>query len=671
MDALDLLSWLSLVCGGAGLILLARGNVAQQAWLRPLVSAAVVAAGVSYTSVWWQSPQWMRVHLHDYFHYFLGAKYYPELGHTRIYRCAVDGFASLAQAGVAVPAIGQVRDLEHAWRAPRPVAAGETGSGCRNRFTAARWDTWLADLRVLLDYDAETDLWRGILTDLGNNSPPTWNLLAHPAANLVPLSRATLIAFPLFDQVLLLMLVPFLVWRTFGRDVVLGYLLVYFTNPLAGFGWNAGSFLRSLWLSALVGGICTLGQRQQRAAGILLAGAALMRVFPVMFAAAALWGQFNQRSAGVIRSYVTAGVVTTACLLGGTLLVFGSPAWTEFLHILGDRVVHFGNNSIGLATVGRTWAVGSWPEFSGGADSLAALERWVTLTSYDLNTVQPIIVAIAGAMVVGSLVATLRADPVLGTVVCGTVSIYCLATPFTYYYSFLALLPVALSRSVEAARAPALGAVFAGIAALRICSPRFQQALGFDPGYFEVSSTSSIVLGLTLLALLAILLWSRRSTDDVGRPAVLALLAVFTAATLLIAVATRSTRVDPQWQPLTGRVDIRAAAGVKFAWQPATTSWPGEGYLDIRFDAVDQWVELVPRRDADATPLRRLLLVAAPDHGTLSVARGGAVAHVALAQDTVAPVALVLPGSAGVVRITPAPDDHGTRFGISGIGSSR
>src|SRR5689334_5822025 len=69
--------------------------------------------GITSCWCWWNFGHYHfepMIHYHEMYHYYLGAKYAPELGFTRLYECTVvaeDEFAHLGPALERVP----VRDL--------------------------------------------------------------------------------------------------------------------------------------------------------------------------------------------------------------------------------------------------------------------------------------------------------------------------------------------------------------------------------------------------------------------------------------------------------------------------------------------------------------------------------------------------------------------------------
>lgn len=570
------------------------GAIALTALPRPArgrpVAAAIVALVLLVQMTWYlehpltHAPaRWL--HVHDFYHYYLGAKYYRELGHTRLYTCTAAAFADLDREGRRIPAIAFVRDLESPHQVIAGAALENAADTCRTRFTPARWRAFTGDLAVLLDTATTEREWRRILTDLGNNSPPTWHVLATPLANLVPLSDASLIALPLLDQIILLVVIPFTVWRCLGARAALAWLLIYSANPLAGYGWNAGSFLRTDWLLALVGAVCALARGRPALAGTLLALATLTRAFPGCFALAAgialLW-----RTPPALRPFLrltvaglTTGILVTLAAVAG----FGMDHVHEFVRLLALRIDPFGNNAIGLVKLGAFHNLLEWPVFPGGAAALDSLARWREAVAFDAATMTLPIRVLACALLTATLIAAWRLPAAGATVLLGSVAVFVLLAPFTYYWVFLALTGTMLF-TLPPPRALAWLLFCAGILALRWFSIPWQHELGFDPTYYSVSYQQSRVLAL-LLALLAgsLLLgrtdaWSRTSgVRSAGT-------ALAFAATLLSLWITR-----PRPAAADGFIAVDALAPAlaerpRSRLQPATASWPGHAYRLLHLD---------------------------------------------------------------------------------------
>ena len=83
-----------------------------------------------------------QIHYWDAFHYFVGAKYLPELGYTRLYEATYVAGRELGAFG----AIERIRDLPtYQARDVRSIDA----AAVRGRFTDARWRALRASVPVV------------------------------------------------------------------------------------------------------------------------------------------------------------------------------------------------------------------------------------------------------------------------------------------------------------------------------------------------------------------------------------------------------------------------------------------------------------------------------------------------------------------------------------------
>jgi hypothetical protein len=244
------------------------------------------------------------VHLHDVAHYYLGSKYFPELGYSGLYTGMLraeaelydDHFRSIEARDLETNALLHIRGLL--------VRSDEV----KNRFTAERWSDFKEDVRYFRD--ALGPQYGDVLRDHGFNPTPVWALIGGAFANLVSAgSTRGILLLTLLDPLLLAGMFM-AVWWAFGADAFLLSVL-YFCIPFgASFGWTGGGFLRYTWLFALVVGVCCLRQRRYLAAGVLLAASTSLRIFPAFFAvglllkAAGHWIQYRRLAPEHLRFFL-------------------------------------------------------------------------------------------------------------------------------------------------------------------------------------------------------------------------------------------------------------------------------------------------------------------------------------------------------------------------------
>ena len=586
------------LAGGACLAVLYTPSVRSAPLLRGLKAGAAVAVAVMavvYFNSWLTQKPERWLHLHDFYHYYVGAKYYREVGHMRLYLCTHAALDELEREGHDVPLVTFSRSLDRPSEVNDGPALDAKAAQCRDSFDAARWARFKGDLAVLLAHDASDQTWRPMLNDLGNNSPPGWNVAASFVANRVPLNADALIWLPLIDQILLVVVLPLVLYRAFGFVPTLAYLLFYFANPLANLGWTGGSYFRADWYAALAGSVIALAVKRFALAGFLLAIAVVCRAFPVVFALGAVLvlalGKPELRS-GLLR-LCTAGAVGGIAFGALSLAMFGPAVWYEFVEVLQLRINPYGNNSIGLLKVASFWNVLVWPSFEGAGDALNAMTAWLAAVRHDAASFGPLREFLGLALLVSAVLAVRGRDPMAATVVLGSVAVFTVFSPFIYYYVFLALLPLAAWRIERETRASFMAVLVLGMASLRVVSIPFQRELGYEPSYFTISFQTSRVMLAILACSVVVLAWFalkkavNPATARWNGVALVLALAVMAGA----AVAYRPAPHDQtNFHALDGFGRLSTGGGVHVVRRPATASWPGSRYLEIEFNAPAQWL---------------------------------------------------------------------------------
>ncbi|MCP4653832.1 MAG: DUF2029 domain-containing protein [bacterium] len=344
-----------LIAAAVGTILVLRhlGVVRTRKRGRYLGTLAIVGAFsvVAYCNFFSFHGARTFVHLHDVVHYYLGSKYYAELGYSDLYTAMLRAEAELYDNHFKTI---EARDLATYERVhirellvrSEPVKAA---------FTPPRWGEFKRDVawfRGALDQH-----WGGVLIDHGFNPTPVWALVGGTLSRLVPPgSRRGILVLCLLDVALLAAVCAAVGWA-FGR-LALALSLIHFCVIFGtNFGWTGGAFLRYLWFFGVVVGICCLRRRHHAAAGALVALAAMLRIFPVLFvvpiackAVAVSW-----RRRRVPRRYVAflgSFAVTAGVLLALTgLLPRGWRHWEEFRDNMERHVENISPNVVGLTEI--------------------------------------------------------------------------------------------------------------------------------------------------------------------------------------------------------------------------------------------------------------------------------------------------------------------------------
>lgn len=288
------------------------------------------------------------VHLHDVAHYYLGAKYFDELGYEHLYTAMLRAEGELSPGRFSAR---EARDLATNELVPIRellLRSDEVRAG----FTDERWRDWTRD--VDLFRRALGPQFGSLYLDHGFNPTPLWPVTGGALARLVPAgSSAGVLALCLLDPLLLAAAFAAVVWA-FGWTAALLGLIHFCVIFGASFGWTGGAFLRYVWFAAALAAACCLERGRFATAGGLVALAAALRVFPVAFAAPLglqalhrLWRErrLPREHVRFFAGFAGAGLVL---VLATSLQPRGLGAWGEFRHNMGKHMDTISPNIVGL-----------------------------------------------------------------------------------------------------------------------------------------------------------------------------------------------------------------------------------------------------------------------------------------------------------------------------------
>jgi len=326
---------------------LARSGRADR-WLRPRRAALALLATLAFLTHYnfFHSTE---IHKSEFFHYYLGAKYAPELGYNGIYRCSVAADFEL-KFEHANP-LFRVMDLPSnevrmfwvvAPRSPR----------CDGAFSPPRWEEFKADsvrFREILKPD-----WRRVLLDHGYNPTPVWTLIGRPLTALFPAEISSLRILARFDLALIVILLAAIGWA-FGFEAACVAAIAWGANAHTRYQWIGDAFLRNLWLSTSMLGICLLRKGMYRGAGAFLTLSSLLRIFPALFVAGYALRQLRLgfRSGRIdpgFRRFSVSALATGIVLLvaGAAVAGRGPGIYLEFSQRISSLTALIPNNGLGV-----------------------------------------------------------------------------------------------------------------------------------------------------------------------------------------------------------------------------------------------------------------------------------------------------------------------------------
>ena len=354
------------------------------------------------------------------------------------------------------------------------------------------------------------DFWNDVVNDKGLNPPPTFLLLGSAVANLVPVRAGGLPTYLVTTSLdLVLIAAAFLALRrAFGAGPAAAGAVVFGASFLASYGWLGGAVLRFTWVAALAVSLSCMRRQRWVLAGALMGWAVCDRVFPAAFVAGAIvplaWRAVGSRLHRARLARFLLGAAATVLVAGvASIVVFGAGDWRVFIARTArdagvHNVLHVGLDKI---LTFRPWVPGQ--DF-GGHDGLRRFRLWNERIDATWASERGLAAVAQVAAIAAATLASLRRTPFEASVLFGVTAMFCLASPASYYYVVLALVPVVLLRSAlharRADRARELGAVlaFSGFWLVTLLAPALlADAIVAD---FAICAALAVFLGVWMVA---------------------------------------------------------------------------------------------------------------------------------------------------------------------------
>jgi hypothetical protein len=395
--------------------------------IQALIFIVFGAAVLSYPNFGFLHPyQFRPIHYWDAYHYFMGAKYLPEVGYFKLYETTY----------IAGRELGLFDDITHIRDLPtnrgRWVSSVDA-PGIRARFSPERWETFKRDLAFL---HPRVPYWSAVFLDHGYNDPPPRALLLHLLVRLVPANRLTFGLLTSIDYVLMATAFGFVCWAfgTIPAALTFAFLALSFFGR---FDLIGGSILRWDWMATLLVGVAVFARGYGRLAGILLAYAALARVFPIAFFLLLAIKWLQGRRAGTPDQTLTRALTWgVGAVLVGTLGVGVTgarlPVIFEYLPRMQVHSVSASTNRVGLGPV----LISSSALWTVNPDGSTSLDETSLPAARPAPYTLPLVSAI---YLLAALPLILRVRP-LQSLMYAIPLIYCGLSLASYYYAFLALL---------------------------------------------------------------------------------------------------------------------------------------------------------------------------------------------------------------------------------------
>jgi hypothetical protein len=315
-----------------------------------LLKLMAVIAAMVYVNLGGFHTSGSFVHHWEHFHYFLGSKYFAELGYDGIYLASLEA-ESITHPDRPKPRT--VRDLRN--NQIMPLSAMEDRmTEVRARFSPERWQGFVEDNAYWLDENKPGFTYL-VRNDHGFNPPPTWVFAAQLFSHRLPANKAAWTLTGSLDLALLALMFV-MVFRTFGSRIGCLSLIIFGLGYPWRYYWVGGAFLREDWLVATVIAVCMVKRERYMTAGALVAYATMVRLFPVLF----LFGlgvcalRCLIKREPVLWAFKVAGgfvLCVALCVGAGTLAGRGAKVWPEFYENITVHHESLLTNNVGLSNL--------------------------------------------------------------------------------------------------------------------------------------------------------------------------------------------------------------------------------------------------------------------------------------------------------------------------------
>ncbi|HIJ74264.1 MAG TPA: hypothetical protein HPP83_09205 [Candidatus Hydrogenedentes bacterium] len=339
----------------------------RRKWLSGLLAVLALASIAAYFDFGMYPKFGSFMNSHDFFHYYLGAKYSKEVGYYDLYPAVI---VADTENNVEPSHTSYRRMTDYGFDSARNVRQNGRTRVYKQAFTEARWDEFRKDVTYFQKLLGKR--WPEVVKDKGYNATPVWNMVAGAMANRIP-TDGRLGLRPLVYLDLALLATTFVVvYRAFGLRTCMLAVTFFGTCFPMSFTHIRGAFLRLDWVTLLVIALCLIKRARYKTAGALMAYAGMARIFPVVFVfglgAKWLWETVVRRR--FRREYLEFFLVFAAgslALVGLSLYVAdGTAQWRDFF-----KKIALHNNDLSPHRIGFKYiflmtyenAVGGWRAF--------------------------------------------------------------------------------------------------------------------------------------------------------------------------------------------------------------------------------------------------------------------------------------------------------------------
>jgi hypothetical protein len=292
-------------------------------------------------------------HRHELFHYYMGSKYFGEVGYGRLYECTAIAEVELGFGNKLKKQ--ELRDLRVNLIRPIPdTYVFSDPDQCKSHFTPERWDSFKEEIKWF-EQSSRGTYWDNMKKDHGYNPPPVWTMAGKFIGSFGTASDGFFKALASIDVILHIAVLALLGWA-FGFRVMAVGSVFWGTNAVANFYWTGGAFMRQDWVFFLIASVALARKRHFGLSGAALMWSALLRVFPaVMFFGAGVIVLFHllrhKRLHRDHMRFIAGAAICMGVLVPASIAVSGVGAYKEFAHHISIHRHTPLTNHMGLETI--------------------------------------------------------------------------------------------------------------------------------------------------------------------------------------------------------------------------------------------------------------------------------------------------------------------------------
>jgi hypothetical protein len=416
-------------------------------------------------------------HRWDQYHYYMGAKYFRELGYSGLYKCSAIAQEELGVVNYIHEDTGRPMRVDMAKEVRHPDKKIRNLSGdnllmpaapvldnpideCKKSFSPEQWEKYKEDVKFFR-IAADKGYWEDMQKDHGYNPPPVWTIAGHYLADLHPATTRYLQLLAAFDIAYILGMFAALFWA-FGWRVFAVAAIFWGCQSSAPFYWTGGAFLRQDWLFYLVLAACLTRKRYYKLAGASMVYAGLLRIFPGLavigwLTVAGAYLVRHKRMAKHHQRMLLGGVLAAAVLIPLSLHVAGKTSYQQFyrhtilVHDQTPLTNHMGLRVL-IAHEPGTGAESGRMKYTKDTKLIDPFEVWKRMRNERYARYRLVAYGIVALSLAFFVYVVRRVKSMWAAQCLGQIWIILLSQLTCYYYSFMILAAplTRLKRSIEA-----------------------------------------------------------------------------------------------------------------------------------------------------------------------------------------------------------------------------